>query len=251
MADSQLILELMFLHAKSDYIKKMSSILDDQTMFLNMAGIYLHENTAKNKQKLQQRLLDLANQKILARDVYDRDRSTGSQRPRMYGLPKTHKENIPLRPILSLIGSSQNKLAKWLAEIFPPVLKLYSSHCVKDSFTFANFIQNCHLEPAKTFLCYFDISSLFTNVPLDETIEICADALYRGHLDCPPIPEDTFRELMLIATRGVEFSFNNQMYKQLDGVAMGSPLGPARGGSRHSPHSHGRMSDVMAENCPL
>ena len=32
---------------------------------------------------------------------------------------------------------------------------------------------------------------------------------------------------MLIATRGVEFSFNNQMYKQLDGVAMGSPLGPA------------------------
>ena len=32
---------------------------------------------------------------------------------------------------------------------------------------------------------------------------------------------------MLISTRGVEFSFNNQMYKQLDGVAMGSPLGPA------------------------
>ena len=32
---------------------------------------------------------------------------------------------------------------------------------------------------------------------------------------------------MLIATRGVEFSFNNQIYKQIDGVAMGSPLGPA------------------------
>ena len=32
---------------------------------------------------------------------------------------------------------------------------------------------------------------------------------------------------MLIATRGVELSFNNQMYKQLDGVAMSSPLGPA------------------------
>ena len=51
--------------------------------------------------------------------------------------------------------------------------------------------------------------------------------MYRGHLDCPPFPEDTFREVMLIATRGVEFIFNNQMYKQLDGVAMGSPLGPA------------------------
>ena len=63
-------------------------------------------------------------------------------------------------------------------------------------------------------------------MPLDETIGICADALYRGHLDCLPFPEKTFKELMLIATRGAEFSFSNQMYKQLDGVAMGSPLGP-------------------------
>ena len=114
-----------------------------------------------------------------------------------------------------MIGSSQHDLAKWLAEILAPVLKLYSSHSVKVSFRFANFIQNCNLEPAKTFLCSFDISSLFTNVPLDETIEICAGTFYRGHLHCPPIPEDTFRELMLIATRGVEFSLSNQMYKQL------------------------------------
>ena len=102
------------------------------------------------------------------------------------------------------IGSSQHKLAKWLAEILVPVLKLYSSNCVKDSFTFANIIQNCNLKPAKSFLCYFDISSLFTNVPFDETIEICADALYRGQLDCPLFPEDTFREFLLIVIRGVE-----------------------------------------------
>ena len=191
----------------------MSSIVDDKTKFWNMSGVDLHDNTAKKEQKLQKRLLDLANQKILARDVYDRVRPTGSRRLRIYGLPRTHKENIPLRPMLLMIGSSQHELATWLAEILAPVLKLYSSHCIKDSFTFANFIQSCNLEPAKTFLCSFDISSLFSNVPLHETIEICADALYRGHLDCPPIPEDTFRELMLIATRGVEFSLNNQMYK--------------------------------------
>ena len=107
------------------------------------------------------------------------------------------------------------------------LLNLYSSRSIKYSFTFANFVQNCNLEPALTFLCSFDFRGLFTNVPLDETIEICADGLYRGHPDCPPILDDTFRELMLIATRGVEFSFNNQMYKKLDGVAMGSPLGPA------------------------
>ena len=95
----------------------MGSILEDKTKFLNMSGVHLHDNTAKNEQKLQKRLLDLANQNILARDVYDRVRPTGSQRPRMYGLPKTQKEDIPLRPILSMIGSSQHELAKWLAEI--------------------------------------------------------------------------------------------------------------------------------------
>ena len=97
---------------KSDYIRKMGSVLEDKTKFLNMGGVHLHENTAKNSQKLQKRLFDLANQNILARDVYDRLRPSGSQRPRMYGLPKTHKEDIPLRPILSMIGSSQYELAK-------------------------------------------------------------------------------------------------------------------------------------------
>ena len=42
---------------------------------------------------------------------------------------------------------------------------------------------------------------------LDETIGICADAVYGGHLDCPPFPEDTFKEFKLITTGGVEFSF--------------------------------------------
>ena len=32
---------------------------------------------------------------------------------------------------------------------------------------------------------------------------------------------------MQLATSSVEFSFNNNMYQQIDGVAMGSPLGPA------------------------
>ena len=77
-----------------------------------MGGVHLHDSTAKNEQKLQKRLLDLANQNILARDAYDRVRPTGSQRPRMYGLLKTHEEDIPLKLILSMIGSSQHELAK-------------------------------------------------------------------------------------------------------------------------------------------
>ena len=39
--------------------------------------------------------------------------------------------------------------------------------------------------------------------------------------------KNVFVELMNITTTSVKFSFNNKMYKQIDGVAMGSPLGPA------------------------
>ena len=73
----------------------------------------------------------------------------------------------------------------------------------------------------------FDGSSLFTNVPLDETIKICSDVLYDNSCLQPLIPKDLFVELMKRATSAVEFSFNNTMYKQTDRVAMRSPLGRA------------------------
>ena len=62
------------------------------------------------------------------------------------------------------------------------------------------------------FLCSFDVSSLYTNVPFDENIAICADALYRSHLDPLPFPEMVFLKLMHIAIKYVQFSFNNTIY---------------------------------------
>ena len=73
----------------------------------------------------------------------------------------------------------------------------------------------------------FVVCSLFTNVPLAETIETCTKTLYDGHLPSPVIPKHVFIELIKTATTSVEFSFNNIMYRQIDRVAMGSPLGRA------------------------
>ena len=78
-------------------------------------------------------------------------------------------------------------------------------------------------------MCSFDVVSLFTKVPLEETIKICADALYRDD-DVEPeyttLSEDSLCSLLRMVTSGVEFSFEDVMYRQTDGVAMGSPLGP-------------------------
>ena len=107
-----------------------------------------------------------------------------------------------------------------------PVLERFLSHCISDSFTFAKAIQNFDIRP-NVFMCSFDVSSLFINVPLDGTIKICSDALYDDSDLQPFIPKDVLVKLIKSATSSIEFSFNNNMYKQTDGVAMGSPLGPA------------------------
>ena len=145
----------------------------------------------------------------------------------MYGLLKTYKTNVPLRLILSMTDSSHHELSKWLASLLEPVLKRFSTHCIRDSFTFADAIHNSK-DSNNLFMCSFDISSLFTNIPLEETINICADALYYNDSDAQPhISKAVFIKLIKSATSGVELSFNDIMYKQTDGVAMGSPLGPA------------------------
>ena len=88
-------------------------------------------------------------------------------------------------------------------------------------------IQQLKVNSNDSILCSFDICSLFTNVPLAKTIEICTKTLYDGHLPTPVIPKHVFIELMKTATTSVEFSFSNIMYRQIDGVGMDSPLCPA------------------------
>ena len=93
---------------------------------------------------------------------------------------------------------------------------------MKDSF---KFVDDLKLQEAKdTFLYSFDVKSLFTSVPLNEVIDICADTLYS--LENPTLKRNNFVRLMRLATEEVEFSFNNTLYRQIDGIAMGSPLGP-------------------------
>ena len=73
----------------------------------------------------------------------------------------------------------------------------------------------------------FDAESLFTNVALDETVEILIDKIYKDKkMLFHGLKHYQFRELMKIATQESHFQFLGIFYDQIDGVAMGSPLGP-------------------------
>ena len=80
----------------------------------------------------------------------------------------------------------------------------------------------------------FDVSSLYTNVPVMEAIEICTEHLYSREQKHPPIDWNTFIILAKIASCDVLMSTHDGYYKQVDGLAMGSP---------HAPHlANGWMS---------
>ena len=73
-------------------------------------------------------------------------------------------------------------------------------------------------------LVSFDVVSLFTNIPLKETIDMVCDYVYESDSK-PPFERKTFKKLLEIATGGY-FLYKDTLYCQVDGVTMGSPLGP-------------------------
>ena len=76
-------------------------------------------------------------------------------------------------------------------------------------------------------MAILDVDSLFTNIHLEETIDICVDHLYNDNENPPNIRKHDFCNLLNIATKETFFMFNTKYYKQVDGVAMGSPMNPA------------------------
>lgn len=65
--------------------------------------------------------------------------------PRLYGLPKTHKSNVPLKPIVNTIGSPTYLLAKFLASRLREIVGKIES-CIKESTHFVTMIKNIKVE---------------------------------------------------------------------------------------------------------
>ena len=143
---------------------------------------------------------------------------------RIYGTSKMHKfsssNSFPkLRPIISSIGSFDYNLARSLCDLCSPIVPNYYS--CKDTFTFVSQINNANL--SNKFLVSYDVSSLFTSIPLQETIDIAINLIF-NHNPNLNITKKELEKLILFATSQTHFIFNGKFYNQIDGVAMASPL---------------------------
>ena len=208
----------------SDYFSKLEKVVEG-SQFKKITVVRKNGKCPpqKDEEYLNSLLLKLVANKHLSGDVAKELKSKGAQPAKLYGLPKVHKADIPMRPVLSMIGSAQYGTAKFLDSLLKPLLSK-KFEC-SDSFDFVNFITKQPVEESD-FMVSFDVSSLFTNVPLNETIDICCQLWRDNRPASSIIDEIAFRDLLKFSSANVPFLFNDNWYQQVDGVAMGSPLAP-------------------------
>ena len=141
---------------------------------------------------------------------------------------------------MSAIGTPTYKLAKFLVPILEPLTT--NEYTIKDSFTFAEELQSFD---SKLVMASFDIESLFTNIPLQETIDLCVENLFQDRTHVDNLSKDSFRELLTRTMSESLILFDQEFYKQHDGVAMGSPLGPTLANVFLCYHEK-----IWLQNCP-
>ena len=110
-----------------------------------------------------------------------------------------------------------------MASLLAPLSK--SEFTINNTKEFVKYIQKQKV-PDGYKMVSSDVASLFTNVPLEETIEIILKRIYINKEITTDIPKQEMKELLILFTKNVHFTFNNETYIQVDGVAMGLRLGP-------------------------
>ena len=213
---------------KKDYIDKIEGILNDPLKFrkTNLNKTFKEVNYLVDKEaEINKFLKSLRDKGVFDKQEIDRLKPHGSQPGVLYGLCKVHKkidEGIPpFRPILSAINTPAYRLAKFFVPILSGLTK--NEFVLRDTFEFATDIRN---QNPDLFMASFDIDSLFTNLPLDETIEFCIKKTFGRKHKFKGLTRNDFRTLLEFATKDALILFNGKYYEQIDGVSMGSPLGP-------------------------
>ena len=167
----------------------------------------------------------------------------------MYGNCKEEKEQVdvclPFRPILSDLQTTTYKLATFLVPILNPLTK--NEYTVKDSFQFAEEI--CEQDPTLS-MGSLDVDSLFTNIPLDETIDICVNQLFENTDTVEGFTKSELKQLLCLATKESYFIFKGLLYKQIDGVALGSPLGSSFATAFLSYHERNWLNKDLSQFFP-
>ena len=152
------------------YRAKMSTLIENGPYQLLNKDL-----TDRLTRKSSEKLLILKRSGYLSEAVYDKIKPWHKQPPRIYGLPKIHKVDVPLRPIVLCVNTFTYDLSAYLANILSP-LTGRSEYTVTNSAHFVSTVSNETILD-NDIMAFFDVKSLFTNVPIDTTVQAALQKL--------------------------------------------------------------------------
>ena len=205
---------------KETYDRKMTSMLSDTNTYERLK----RDPVLSIERKLNSFLLELKKRGSLNQQLYNRLRSSGGLTPCVYGLPKIHKRDVPLRPIVSFYSSPTYKLSRHLSQILSSLVGNSESH-IKNSTDFKTFITSRKLKPTEV-LVSFDVVSLFTNVPVSLALDVAKRRLQSdsGLTSRTNLSINEILHLLEFCLHATYLSFRGEVYRQAFGTAMGSPV---------------------------
>ena len=143
----------------------------------------------------------------------------------IYFLLKTHKVPHQVRPIVSGRGGPTEFASAFLDNIMQPYVNA-APQTLLNSIHLVNMLQERQL-PDHTILFVADVKSLYTSIPQLEGIHMVLSRLYHGPIPAPSVPKQLLRQLLLAVIQDNVFSFQDQLFRQRRGVAMGTRCAPA------------------------
>ena len=189
---------------KAEYNIKAQDLLKDERTYIST------DPTNKLKNKLISLLKKIKTDGGISDQLYNKMYPTGAVAPKLYGLPKAHKRDIPLRPIVSSRGPMNYEVAKELSRILRPLVGK-SPHHIKYT---GDFLWQVKVQPGECITSH-DVSALFTYVPIEPAITIIRNKL---ELNQEIHKRTTMKVVQIISyyefcLKTTYFQFNSRFYE--------------------------------------
>jgi len=160
----------------------------------------------------------------ISEDLYKKlkPQEQDTQIPRIWGAPKIHKDGNPLREIVDSTGSITTRIQKYIASI----LKTYvgkSEYHIENSKHFVESIKDQTVGENETLVSY-DVKALYPSVPQDQAIDLIHQELQNdvNLRSKTEISSHDLINLFKICVKKTFFAFNQKLYVQVDGLAIGA-----------------------------
>ena len=199
------------------YITKMQDLLQDSNTYCKIPKGQIKKESQDFNKSARKILSSSTKGKKLLHLLEETPKS-----PTMKGLPKIHKPNMPMRPITSGVGSAPHRLAKTLAAPLSKALGTISDCHLRNSRDLMTRLKQVNFHNKK--LASFDVKSLYTNVPTASALEAAKRVVNSKDEEDFPLEKESYMQLLKLCVEFNCFEFEREEYKQIQGLAMGSPI---------------------------